>query len=140
MKYLAIGINHERGDSWSIGVDTNEMEIVVRQLTAHNGNGHPDEVLLVKNGNDGPEIDFHEYPERFRDEVEVNPLKREFDSSYPFTFDHAKLYAGQSVVVKVVDMGLTGSYIGTLTPVDMEKTKIGDELVMHNCIRALRTL
>lgn len=70
MKYLAIGINHERGDSWSIGVDTNEMEIVVKQLTAHNDNGHPDEVLLVRNGDYGPEVDFHEYPERFRKDYE----------------------------------------------------------------------
>ncbi len=68
-----------------------------------------------------------------------------YSLSNPFTLEHARQLEGRDVTVFVKDMGLTGKYIGLLKLVDGEfesidadKTQIGDDVLMNDCICSLQ--
>ena len=49
MGYLAIGIAWEDGSTWSINTGERTPQKVADALAEHNGNGSPDEILLIQN-------------------------------------------------------------------------------------------
>lgn len=57
MAYLAVGIAD--GSTWSCGVTTVTPQSVCDSLAEHNDNGTPDEILLIRNGVDGPVVIGH---------------------------------------------------------------------------------
>lgn len=57
MNNLAIGIRFEDGATWSIGVKYTDPQKIADALTMNNV--VPDEILIVANTNDGPEVTEH---------------------------------------------------------------------------------
>lgn len=55
---LAIGIRFEDASSWSIGVEAKDPQQIADLLKDSQGY-YPDEVLLVSNGEDCPDVSGH---------------------------------------------------------------------------------
>lgn len=66
-------------------------------------------------------------------------MDRRFSMASPFHYETAELIRGQFATVTTFDSGLTGTYQGIVTPIDKGKTKVGDEILMNDCIVAVKT-
>jgi hypothetical protein len=62
-----------------------------------------------------------------------------FSINVPFVFDSlSEMYKNNVVSVLCRECGLQRIYQGRLTKIDEEKTKVGDEVIMNECIRQVK--
>ena len=70
-QFLAVGISDDdmAALTWSVATDSKDPQVVANELAEHNGNGTPEQILLIENGDPAPNVVEHWNLGKHYDEV-----------------------------------------------------------------------